>query len=130
MQYSLSPDPSAWGVDISPQAAEPDDHLHNPDARRDRKIDRSGNIFTSRSLANLGCLILLVTGIVALLWVRVIVPILTITLTFIQRRLSRNLIFYQTQSVRSWWIQPRWDQRNWTSSPDAWKLGTRGSRDS
>jgi hypothetical protein len=66
-QFSLSPDPSSWGADISPNHAEPDDYLHNPDPRRDRKNDRGGNVFTYRGLTNLGCLLILVAGIVALL---------------------------------------------------------------
>ena len=46
---------------------EGDDYLHNPDPRRDRKSDRGGHIFTSRGLANLGCIITLGTGIITLL---------------------------------------------------------------
>jgi beta-glucan synthesis-associated protein KRE6 len=67
-QFSLSPDPSSWGADISPNHAEPDDYLHNPDPRRDRKNDKGGNVFTYRGLTNLGCLLLLVAGIVTLLY--------------------------------------------------------------
>lgn len=65
-KFSLSPDPSSWGADISPNHAEPDDYLHNPDPRRDRKNDRGGNVFTYRGLTNLGCLLVLVAGIVTL----------------------------------------------------------------
>lgn len=46
---------------------EPDDFLHNPDPKRDRINDRGGNIFTSRGLANLGCLLILGAGCVMLL---------------------------------------------------------------
>lgn len=45
---------------------EPDDFIHNPDPRRDRKNDRGGTIFTQRGVANLGCLIFLTVGLVAL----------------------------------------------------------------
>jgi beta-glucanase (GH16 family) len=65
-KYSLSPDPSSWGSDVSPNSVEPDDYLHNPDPRRDRLNDSGGNVFTYRGLTNLGCLLLLVAGIVAL----------------------------------------------------------------
>jgi len=65
-KFSLSPDPSSWGADISPNHAEPDDYLHNPDPRRDRKSDKGGNVFTYRGLTNLGCLLVLVAGIVTL----------------------------------------------------------------
>ncbi|KAH7912998.1 glycoside hydrolase family 16 protein [Hygrophoropsis aurantiaca] len=65
-KFSLSPDPSSWGADISPNHPEPDDYLHNPDPRRDRKNDRGGSVFTARGLANLGCLVFLVVGLVTL----------------------------------------------------------------
>ncbi|KAL5519142.1 hypothetical protein ACEPAH_825 [Sanghuangporus vaninii] len=65
-KFSLAPDPSSWGAEIEPNFKEPDDWLHNPDPRRDRKIDKGGTIFTSRGLANLGCLLILVMGLVTL----------------------------------------------------------------
>lgn len=46
---------------------ETDDYLHNPDPRRDRVNDKGGSIFTSRGLANLGCLLILVLGCLMLL---------------------------------------------------------------
>ncbi|KAK7059126.1 hypothetical protein VNI00_001752 [Paramarasmius palmivorus] len=58
-KFSLSPDPANWGTDLSPQRSEPDDYLHNPDPRRDRKNDSGGTWFTSRGFTNLGCLLLL-----------------------------------------------------------------------
>lgn len=66
-QFSLSPDPSAWGADLSPGHVEPDDYLHNPDPKRDRKNDEGGTLFTVRGLANLGCLLVLILGILTLL---------------------------------------------------------------
>ncbi|KAJ7487429.1 beta-glucan synthesis-associated protein [Mycena galericulata] len=65
-KFSLSPDPAAWGADISPDHPEPDDFLHNPDPRRDRKNDTRGNIFTVRGVTNLGCLLILGLGIITL----------------------------------------------------------------
>ena len=65
-QFSLSPDPAAWGLNISPDVPEPDDYLHDPDPRQDRLSDCE-NIFTYRGLTNLGCLILLCIGLLALL---------------------------------------------------------------
>ncbi|KAJ6574953.1 beta-glucan synthesis-associated [Mycena capillaripes] len=65
-KFSLSPDPAAWGADISPNHPEPDDYLHNPDPKRDRKNDTDGNIFTARGLANLGCLLILGVGLITL----------------------------------------------------------------
>lgn len=49
---------------------EPDDFIHNPDPKRDRKNDQGGDIFTYRGLTNLGCLTVLITGLLALLCVR------------------------------------------------------------
>jgi len=69
LQYSLAPDPYVWGSNISPDQPEPDDDLHNPDPRRDRKNDAGGSVFTYRGLANVGCLTLLLLGLVTLLYV-------------------------------------------------------------
>jgi beta-glucanase (GH16 family) len=65
-KFSLSPDPSAWGADLSLNHAEPDDYLHNPDPKRDRISDVGGHIFTTRGLANLGCLVVLAMGTITL----------------------------------------------------------------
>ena len=61
-QYVLPMDPRVLNV------PEDDDYLHDPGPRR-KHIDDSGNIFTARGLANLGCLFVLVASIVALLYV-------------------------------------------------------------
>ncbi|EIW86864.1 glycoside hydrolase family 16 protein [Coniophora puteana RWD-64-598 SS2] len=65
-KFSLAVDPTSWGTDVSPNQPEPDDYLHNPDPRRDRKNDRGGNIFTYRGLTNLGCLLFLVVVLLTL----------------------------------------------------------------
>ncbi|KAI0307689.1 beta-glucan synthesis-associated [Multifurca ochricompacta] len=65
-KFSLSPDPASWGSDLSPSHPEPDDYLHNPDPRRDRKNDKGGTILTYRGLTNLGCLVLLVLALLTL----------------------------------------------------------------
>ncbi|TFK56944.1 beta-glucan synthesis-associated protein [Heliocybe sulcata] len=65
-KFSLSPDPSSWGADLSPNHPEPDDFLHNPDPKRDRKNDEGGTIFTTRGISNLGCLAVLCVGLVTL----------------------------------------------------------------
>ncbi|EKM61142.1 glycoside hydrolase family 16 protein [Phanerochaete carnosa HHB-10118-sp] len=62
-KFAMSPDPSSWGGNLSPNFREPDDELHNPDPKRDRKSDKGGTILTSRGIANLGCLVILFTGI-------------------------------------------------------------------
>ncbi|KAG8904179.1 hypothetical protein FRB99_002127 [Tulasnella sp. 403] len=65
-KYSLGTDPSFWGADLAINTPEPDDHIHNPDPRRDRKNDKGGTIFTARGIANLGCLLILALGLVTL----------------------------------------------------------------
>ncbi|KAG5715641.1 Beta-glucan synthesis-associated protein SKN1 [Termitomyces sp. T112] len=65
-KFSLSPDPTAWGSELFLGHPECDDDIHNPDPRRDRKNDQCSGILTFRGLTNLGCLILLGVGLVAL----------------------------------------------------------------
>ncbi|KAK7694771.1 hypothetical protein QCA50_001959 [Cerrena zonata] len=65
-KFSLSPDPTAWGANLGTDYPEQDDVLHNPDPRRDRKNDQQKNVLTKRGLTNLGCLIFLALGLVAL----------------------------------------------------------------
>jgi len=48
---------------------EPDDYLHNPDPKRDRHYDAGGHIFTARGIANLGCLFILGSALLMLLFV-------------------------------------------------------------
>ncbi|PPQ65528.1 hypothetical protein CVT26_000485 [Gymnopilus dilepis] len=61
-KYSLAPSPRSWGMPVDPSIKEPDDYLHNPDPLRDRKVDKGGHIFTSRGIANLGCLFIISAG--------------------------------------------------------------------
>ncbi|KIY72459.1 glycoside hydrolase family 16 protein [Cylindrobasidium torrendii FP15055 ss-10] len=65
-KFSLSPDPQSWGASLLAHEKEPDDWLHNPDPRRDQDQDAGGSIFTARGAANLGCMFVLGTGLVAL----------------------------------------------------------------
>ncbi|TEB12334.1 beta-glucan synthesis-associated protein KRE6 [Coprinellus micaceus] len=44
-KYSLSPNPQSWGAPLLMSTPEPDDFLHNPDPKRDRKNDSGGTIF-------------------------------------------------------------------------------------
>lgn len=62
VQFSLSPDPRTWGSDLSPDAVEADDDLHNPDT-----VDKRSCGFSSRGLVNLGFIIILCIGLVTLL---------------------------------------------------------------
>ncbi|KAG9005351.1 hypothetical protein FRB90_010427, partial [Tulasnella sp. 427] len=64
--YGLGTDPSFWGADLTNNVPEADDHIHNPDPRRDRKNDQGGTIFTARGIANLGCLAVLATTLLTL----------------------------------------------------------------
>jgi beta-glucan synthesis-associated protein KRE6 len=65
-KFSLPPDPENWGADLGPNVREPDDYLHNPDPRRDRKNDKGGSFLTARGFANLGCLALLLVILIGL----------------------------------------------------------------
>ncbi|KAI0669783.1 glycoside hydrolase family 16 protein [Trametes maxima] len=65
-KYVLPLDPEAMARAHMVDGPEPDDALHNPDPRRDRKGESRGNIFTARGLVNLGCISLLAAGIIAL----------------------------------------------------------------
>ena len=70
MQFAFPYDPLDWGSTLDVGSQEPDDWLHNPDPRRDRQVDNDINIFTSRGLTNLGCLVILVIAMVGLLCVQ------------------------------------------------------------
>ena len=61
-QFVLPLDPAEFNV---PEA---DDKLHNPDPSRDRRSDKGGSVLTSRGFMNLGCILVLVAGMVALLY--------------------------------------------------------------
>ncbi|KAG8215428.1 glycoside hydrolase family 16 protein [Butyriboletus roseoflavus] len=66
-KYSLKPNPADWGATaLTIETPEQDDYLHNPDPKRDVKSDQGGTICTSRGLANLGCLLVLAVGCIAL----------------------------------------------------------------
>lgn len=62
-KYSLAPDPRQWGTDLL--LPEPDDDLHNPD-RLEKGTEYTADFFTRRGAQNLGCLIILVVGLLAL----------------------------------------------------------------
>ncbi|KAL5530502.1 hypothetical protein ACEPAF_6760 [Sanghuangporus sanghuang] len=63
-KYSFSADPTQWGANLSPDLVEDDDYLHNPDARTKQKGDSF--VFTRRGLENVGCLFILVAGLIGL----------------------------------------------------------------
>ncbi|KAG8906096.1 hypothetical protein FRB99_007620 [Tulasnella sp. 403] len=63
--FSLSADPSMWATETAANFPEPDDELHNPDPKRDRKNDNMP-VFSARGVLNVGCLFVLTTGIFAL----------------------------------------------------------------
>lgn len=67
LQFSLSPNPHEWGANLSPNYTEDDDEIHNPDPKRDHKYDQGGTIFTQRGVVNVGCVVILFCGLIALL---------------------------------------------------------------
>lgn len=64
-KFSLSPDPQQWGSDLSPDLVEPDDDIHTPKERSD-EVEIGGHVISIRGVTNLGCLIMLCAGILAL----------------------------------------------------------------
>lgn len=65
-KFSLSPYPETWGAPLLMTHPEPDDDLHNPDAKRDRTYEQTGSVFTMRGLQNIGCLSILILGMLLL----------------------------------------------------------------
>ncbi|KAH0839837.1 glycoside hydrolase family 16 protein [Lanmaoa asiatica] len=61
-RFHLPPDPRHWGSSLYADVKEPDDDLHNPDARD----MRTWSHFAHRGFVNVGCLFLLVVGLVTL----------------------------------------------------------------
>lgn len=82
LQFSLSPNPTEWGANLSPNYEEEDDYIHNPDPRRDHSTDQGGDIFTKRGIVNLGCVTILVVGLIALLSVIAKAPLHHILIPF------------------------------------------------
>ncbi|KAG7447439.1 glycoside hydrolase family 16 protein [Guyanagaster necrorhizus] len=65
--FSLSADPRAWGSNLSPNVTEADDELHNPIARGGKSLDDEGfSFFSSRGMANFGCLFVLCAGMLTM----------------------------------------------------------------
>ncbi|KAJ6593908.1 beta-glucan synthesis-associated [Mycena capillaripes] len=58
-RYSLGPDPAKWGLDL-----EDDDELHRPE--KITGIERGGHPLSFRGATNLGCLLIIISGILAL----------------------------------------------------------------
>ncbi|KDN41086.1 hypothetical protein RSAG8_07640, partial [Rhizoctonia solani AG-8 WAC10335] len=65
-KYSLAPDPARWGARVDYGHPEADDDLHNPDPKRDCGHDSGGTFCTARGVANLGCLAILLVGLIGL----------------------------------------------------------------
>ncbi|PPQ64906.1 hypothetical protein CVT24_008246 [Panaeolus cyanescens] len=65
IQFSLSPSPHQWGMPLDMTSVDPDDYLHNPEPGS-RKNNDNGTVFTMRGLGNLGCLFILVAGMITL----------------------------------------------------------------
>jgi hypothetical protein len=64
-KFSLHPDPSRWGYDVSPKSLDDDDWLHEPD----QNIDAAGTIWNARGISSIGCLAILAVGLTGLLCV-------------------------------------------------------------
>ncbi|PAV20766.1 glycoside hydrolase family 16 [Pyrrhoderma noxium] len=63
-KYSFAADPTQWGANLSPDLVEDDDHLHNPDPRSKLKGEKVA--LTRRGVENVGCLAILIIGLLGL----------------------------------------------------------------
>jgi len=61
-KFSLHPDPSRWGYDVSPGSVDADDWLHKPE----KNINDTGSIWNTRGIPTIGCLLLLILCLVGL----------------------------------------------------------------
>ncbi|KAK0501521.1 glycoside hydrolase family 16 protein [Armillaria luteobubalina] len=66
-KFSLAADPATWGSNLSMNYREPDDALHNPTVRGGKIVDDETISFSKRGIANVGCLMILCLGLLALL---------------------------------------------------------------
>lgn len=66
-KFSLGADPQTWGSGVTYGDAEADDIFHNPVYRNGKLVDDTGLSFSGRGLANLGCLSIVILGLLALL---------------------------------------------------------------
>ncbi|PBK69280.1 beta-glucan synthesis-associated protein [Armillaria solidipes] len=73
-KFSLAADPATWGSNLSMNYQEPDDALHNPTVRGGKIVDDEAISFSKRGIANVGCLMILCLGLLALF---VVYPVLT-----------------------------------------------------
>ncbi|KAK0438127.1 glycoside hydrolase family 16 protein [Armillaria borealis] len=73
-KFSLAADPATWGSNLSMNYQEPDDALHNPTVRGGKIVDDEAISFSKRGIANVGCLMILCFGLLALF---VVYPVLT-----------------------------------------------------
>ncbi|KAJ6625637.1 glycoside hydrolase family 16 protein [Mycena sp. CBHHK59/15] len=63
-RYSFGPDPAKWGCSLDLHEVDPDDELHRPE--QIRGIETGGHPLSIRGATNLGCLFVLLAGILAL----------------------------------------------------------------
>ncbi|KAJ7072320.1 beta-glucan synthesis-associated [Mycena amicta] len=63
--YSLHPDPAKWGVSLDLNDQDPDDDLHRAE-KLNHSVEFGGAPWSMRGASNLGCLILIIAGILAL----------------------------------------------------------------
>ncbi|KAG8706592.1 hypothetical protein FRC08_000955 [Ceratobasidium sp. 394] len=77
-KYAFDSGPARWNAGLVTFQPEPDDDSYNPDPH----VDSTGFIFTVRGLMNLGCLSLLIVGLVGLF---VVYPLLS---AFLKKDLS------------------------------------------
>ncbi|KAK0188685.1 glycoside hydrolase family 16 protein [Armillaria mellea] len=99
-KFSLAADPATWGSNLSVNYQEPDDALHNPTVRGGKVVDDDAISFSKRGIANVGCLMILCLGLLALLSVPLSVAVLAFdrnrnsiaypVLTYVQEQTSSS----------------------------------------
>ncbi|KAG2008507.1 beta-glucan synthesis-associated protein KRE6 [Coprinopsis cinerea AmutBmut pab1-1] len=90
-KYSLDPSPAQWGTPLLMDVREPDDELHNPDPKQDSSKTEWSS-FSYRGMSNLGCLSILIVGMLVLLWV-------FLSHLLLEHRLTWSLLSYQCRYV-------------------------------
>lgn len=86
-KYSLPLDPRFW--DLSPDTVEPDDLIHDPDYQSKRSMISSYSMsFSRRGMLNMGCLVVLIVGILGLF---IVYPVATYTFGSVPKPLGFNL---------------------------------------
>lgn len=102
--FCLQLDPADWGPEAILTHVEPDDIIHNPDPKR-RDEDYETVMFTPRGFANVGCLLILAVGLLALLLVHASVHAnYSTSHNLLQCGISPDKLLHPPRGEDAWWI--------------------------